>query len=125
MGRRSGTYRSRIANAGNPVWRNALRFSALRLRRSRGRLADEGPEGVVHRDRAAGQVREMAVEQRQLLVGILGAGAAERVAVQRRNEPGAVGPRFAVHQQRLWRVADDVEDLGDLLAGDDTVRRYP
>src|SRR5690242_9262983 len=51
--------------------------STLLNRRAR-RLPDVGPETVVHRSRAARQIRKMPVAQRQLPVGVLGGRARQR-----------------------------------------------
>src|SRR5579864_923101 len=66
----------------------------------------------------------MAVDERQLAVGVGRAGAGFAIAIERRDEARAVCSRLAVDQERLWRLAHDVEDLLDLLAGDKTLRRY-
>src|SRR5258707_13656714 len=78
--------------------------------------ADKRPKALIHRSRPTRQVREMAVDYRQLAVGIGGTRSGFAEAVERRHKARAVPAGFAVDQKRLWRLSDDIEALLDLLA---------
>ena len=65
----------------------------------------------------------MAVNQRQFAIRLGGRRPGFAEAIERRDEARAVRPRFAMDEERLWRLAHDVEDLVDLLAGDKALRR--
>src|SRR5579863_4182905 len=64
----------------------------------------------------------MAVSERQLAVRLRGARSGFAITVQRRDETRAVGSRFAMDQERLWRRAHDGENRRDLLAGHEALR---
>src|SRR5260370_42286219 len=68
-------------------------------------------------------MREMAVDQREFAVRFGGARPGFAGAIERRDEARAIGPRLAMDQKRLWRLAHEVEDLVDLLAGHKALRR--
>ena len=53
----------------------------------------------------------MAIGERQLAVGIGGIGMLDGIAVERGDEPGTVGARFAMDQHWLRSATHDVEDF--------------
>src|SRR5215471_11878751 len=86
-------------------------------------LADERPKTLVHGARSAGEIREVAISYGELLVGLVGAHPLASKTIQRRDQSGAIGSRFAVHQKRLRGISDNLEYLPDLLVRHDAVRR--
>lgn len=58
-------------------------------------------EGGIHGACAAGEPGEVAVAEGELFGGFFGAFALDGVAVERKGEACAVGPRFAVNEERF------------------------